>query len=73
MDERREFEAALRSSARASVKCWSVVRATGKSADELSIKEAPVKSHASVLLMRLDVADRTQAVVVALQRGLAHL
>ena len=42
-------------------------------ADELSIKEATVKSHVSVILMRLDVADRTQAVVVALQRGLAHL
>jgi DNA-binding NarL/FixJ family response regulator len=42
-------------------------------ADELSIKEATVKSHVSVILMRLNVADRTQAVVVALQRGLAHL
>lgn len=42
-------------------------------ADELAIKEATVKSHVSVILMRLDVADRTQAVVTALQRGLAHL
>ena len=42
-------------------------------ADELSIKEATVKSHVSVILMRLNVADRTQAVVAALQRGLAHL
>jgi DNA-binding NarL/FixJ family response regulator len=42
-------------------------------ADELSIKEATVKSHVSVILMRLNVSDRTQAVVVALQRGLAHL
>jgi DNA-binding NarL/FixJ family response regulator len=42
-------------------------------AEELSIKEATVKSHVSVILMRLNVADRTQAVVVALQRGLAHL
>jgi DNA-binding NarL/FixJ family response regulator len=39
----------------------------------LSIKEATVKSHVSVILMRLNVADRTQAVVAALQRGLAHL
>jgi DNA-binding NarL/FixJ family response regulator len=42
-------------------------------ADELSIKEATVKSHVSVILMRLNVTDRTQAVVAALQRGLAHL
>ncbi|MFY9939945.1 MAG: LuxR C-terminal-related transcriptional regulator [Silvibacterium sp.] len=41
-------------------------RATGKSADELSIKEATVKSHVSVILMRLDLADRTQAVAVKL-------
>jgi DNA-binding NarL/FixJ family response regulator len=42
-------------------------------AEELSIKEATVKSHVSVILMRLNVTDRTQAVVAALQRGLAHL
>jgi DNA-binding NarL/FixJ family response regulator len=42
-------------------------------ADELSIKETTVKSHVSVILMRLNVTDRTQAVVAALQRGLAHL
>jgi DNA-binding NarL/FixJ family response regulator len=42
-------------------------------ADELLIKETTVKSHVSVILMRLNVTDRTQAVVAALQRGLAHL
>jgi DNA-binding NarL/FixJ family response regulator len=42
-------------------------------ADELSIKETTVKSHVSGILMRLNVTDRTQAVVTALQRGLAHL
>lgn len=42
-------------------------------ADELAIKEATVKSHVSAILMRLNVTDRTQAVVTALQRGLAHL
>lgn len=42
-------------------------------AGALGIKEATVKSHVSVILMRLDVADRTQAVVVALRRGLARL
>jgi DNA-binding NarL/FixJ family response regulator len=39
----------------------------------LSIKETTVKSHVSVILMRLNVTGRTEAVVAALQRGLAHL
>ncbi|MGA3024795.1 MAG: response regulator transcription factor [Bryobacteraceae bacterium] len=42
-------------------------------ADALGITEATVKCHVSVILQRLNVADRTQAVVAALQRGLAHL
>jgi DNA-binding NarL/FixJ family response regulator len=42
-------------------------------AEELAIKEATVKSHVSVILMRLDVSDRTQAVVEGLKRGLVHL
>lgn len=42
-------------------------------ADELDIKEATVKSHVSVILMRLHVTDRTQAVVEGLKRGLVHL
>jgi DNA-binding NarL/FixJ family response regulator len=42
-------------------------------ADELHIKEATVKSHVSVVLMRLNVTDRTQAVVEGLKRGLVHL
>lgn len=42
-------------------------------ADELGIKEATVKSHVSVVLMRLNVTDRTQAVVEGLKRGLVHL
>jgi len=40
---------------------------------ELGITEATVKSHVSTILMRLNVSDRTQAVVTALQRGLVHL
>lgn len=48
-------------------------RSNREIADELSIKEATVKSHVSVILMRLNVTDRTQAVIAALQRGLAHL
>jgi DNA-binding NarL/FixJ family response regulator len=39
----------------------------------LGITEATVKSHVSTILQRLDVDDRTQAVVTALQRGLVHL
>jgi len=39
----------------------------------LGITEATVKRHVGSILMRLDVADRTQAVVAAFQRGLAHL
>jgi DNA-binding NarL/FixJ family response regulator len=39
----------------------------------LGITEATVKCHVSVILARLEVNDRTQAVVAALQRGLEHL
>ena len=42
-------------------------------ASELGITEATVKCHVSVFLMRLNANDRTQAVVVALQRGLVHI
>lgn len=42
-------------------------------ARELDIKEATVKSHVSVILTRLNVQDRTQAVVEGLKRGLVHL
>lgn len=42
-------------------------------ADSLRIKEATVKTHVSVILMRLNVTDRTKAVIKALRRGLAHL
>jgi DNA-binding NarL/FixJ family response regulator len=42
-------------------------------ANSLGITEATVKCHVSTILMRLNVSDRTQAVVTALQRGLVHL
>lgn len=42
-------------------------------AADLGITEATVKCHVSVILERLGVTDRTQAVVTALQRGLEHL
>lgn len=42
-------------------------------ANALGITEATVKCHVGVILLRLGVADRTQAVIAALHRGLAHL
>ena len=42
-------------------------------AASLDITEATVKCHVSVILRRLDASDRTQAVVVALQRGIVHI
>jgi DNA-binding NarL/FixJ family response regulator len=42
-------------------------------ATSLHITEATVKCHVSVILERLGVTDRTQAVIAALQRGLEHL
>jgi DNA-binding NarL/FixJ family response regulator len=39
----------------------------------LRITEATVKCHVSVILERLGVSDRTQAVIAALHRGLEHL
>lgn len=41
-------------------------------ASRLGITRATVKAHVSTILLRLDVADRTQAVVAALKRGVAH-
>lgn len=35
--------------------------------------DSTVECHASVVLMRRNVTDRTKAVVTALQRGLVHL
>jgi DNA-binding NarL/FixJ family response regulator len=51
--------------------------AQGKSnreiAQELKLAEITVKMRVSAILERLDVNDRTEAVVTALQRGLLHL
>jgi DNA-binding NarL/FixJ family response regulator len=41
--------------------------------DTLGISEATVKWHVSIILNRLNVSDRTQATVAALQRGIVHL
>jgi DNA-binding NarL/FixJ family response regulator len=48
-------------------------RSNKEIATELHITESTVKCHVSVILMRLNVSDRTQAVVTALRRGLVHL
>jgi DNA-binding NarL/FixJ family response regulator len=42
-------------------------------AASLNISEATVKCHVSVILTRLRAADRTRAVMTALQRGLIHV
>jgi DNA-binding NarL/FixJ family response regulator len=42
-------------------------------AAHLCISESTVKCHVSVILSRLKAADRTQAVMTALQRGLIHV
>jgi two-component system, NarL family, response regulator len=51
--------------------------ARGKSnkdiASTLRITEATVKCHVSAILLRLNVSDRTEAVITALHRGLVHL
>lgn len=39
----------------------------------LSITEGTVKFHVNNILTKLDVGDRTQAVIVALQHGLVRL
>jgi DNA-binding NarL/FixJ family response regulator len=48
-------------------------RSNKEIASDLGITESTVKCHVSEILMRLNVNDRTQAVVTALQRGLIHL
>lgn len=41
--------------------------------DELSLTEGTVKGYVSTILDKLHAADRTQAVLLGLQRGLIHL
>jgi two-component system, NarL family, response regulator len=48
-------------------------RSNREIASDLGITESTVKCHVGVILLRLDVSDRTQAAVAALQRGLVHL
>jgi len=48
-------------------------RANKEIASDLNISEATVKSHVNNLLGKLAVVDRTQAAMVALQRGIFRL
>ncbi len=48
-------------------------RSNREIASDLGITESTVKCHVGVILVRLNVSDRTQAAVAALQRGLVHL
>jgi DNA-binding NarL/FixJ family response regulator len=48
-------------------------RANKEIADVLKISEHTVKDHLKSILGKLHVADRTEAVTVALQRGIIHL
>jgi len=48
-------------------------RSNREIASDLGITEATVKCHVGVILSRLNVTDRTQAAIAALQRGLVHL
>jgi len=42
-------------------------------ANDLAITEPTVKGHITNILGKLGVSDRTQAVIAALKRGIAHL
>jgi two-component system NarL family response regulator len=42
-------------------------------ASSLDVSEATVKTHLNSLFSKLNVVDRTQAAITALQRGLVHL
>ncbi|MHB9131215.1 MAG: response regulator [Armatimonadota bacterium] len=48
-------------------------RSNKEIADQLSISEGTVKTHINALLRKLDAADRTQAVTIALKRGILRL
>lgn len=48
-------------------------RSNQEIADTLNITRGTVKWHVNIILRRLDVSDRTQAVVVALQRGIIEI
>ena len=48
-------------------------RSNREIAQQLSIGEESVKTHLKSLFLKLGVADRTQAVIVAIRQGIVHL
>jgi two-component system NarL family response regulator len=48
-------------------------RSNKEIATDLEITEATVKGHLTNILSKLNVTDRTQAVIAALRRGIVHL
>lgn len=48
-------------------------RSNKEIADDLSLSEATVKFHVGSILKKLEVADRTQAILLAFHRGIIHL
>jgi two-component system NarL family response regulator len=48
-------------------------RSGAPAADELGIGEGTVKSHASNVMLKLGVCDRTEAATAAIERGLVRL
>jgi len=42
-------------------------------ADHLFLSEGTVRNHVSAILAKLEVSDRTQAAVIAIQHGLGKL
>ena len=53
--------------------CITKGRSNREIADELRIAEKTVRIHVSSMLDKLGVRDRTQATILALQRGMVHL
>ena len=53
--------------------CIARGRSNKEIAVEMRIAEVSVKFHVGNILRKLDVADRTQAAMIALQRGILHL
>ena len=44
----------------------------GMIADKLYLSEGTVRNHVSSIFSKLNVSDRTQAVIVAINHGLDH-
>ena len=53
--------------------CITLGRSNREIADDLRIAEKTVRIHVSAVLGKMGVRDRTQATILALQRGLIHL